>query len=244
MRRRRPATSATTPWSPGALHRCDVERVLRLSRPGERAVGGASTRATPRSSWAAPTTTAGSTTTASTRSVRRCRPGRSGSATTAPQDGGASFTSSLVPGYPDDTSPYADRAHVRTATAGDPVLAWDSHGRLFAGAEASDDPAGSKKTFGDVWVATFVNPDGPSGARVNDGKEFRRSVTVARGHLGAEPPGDVPGQDRHRGRPHRRATARTTSTSPTPDSPATPRVEHLLLPLDRPRRARSRTGTC
>jgi hypothetical protein len=97
------------------------------------------------------------------------------------QDGGTSFTSSLVPGYPDDVSPYAARANVRTATAGDPVLAWDAEGRLFAGAEASEDPAGTKKTFGDVWVATFVNPQGTGGATVNDGKEFLRSVIVARG---------------------------------------------------------------
>jgi hypothetical protein len=97
------------------------------------------------------------------------------------QNGGASFASSLVPGYPDDRSAYAARAQIRTATAGDPVLAWDADGRLFAGAEASEDPAGTKKTFGDVWVATFVNPQGPGGATINDGKEFQRSVVVARG---------------------------------------------------------------
>ena len=97
------------------------------------------------------------------------------------ETGGTSFTSSLVPGYPGDTSPYAARAQVRTASAGDPVLAWDGEGRLFAGSESSDDPAGTKKTFGDVWVATFVNPDGPQGAPSNDGKEFRRSVIVAKG---------------------------------------------------------------
>lgn len=97
------------------------------------------------------------------------------------ETGGASFTSSLVPGYPDDASPYAARAHVRTASAGDPVLAWDAEGRLFAGSESSDDPAGSKKTFGDVWVATFANPQGAEGATINDGKEFLRSVIVARG---------------------------------------------------------------
>jgi hypothetical protein len=97
------------------------------------------------------------------------------------QNGGASFASSLVPGYPDDRSPYAARAQIRTATAGDPVLAWDADGRLFAGAEASEDPAGTKKTFGDVWVATFVNPQGTAGATINDGKEFQRSVIVARG---------------------------------------------------------------
>jgi len=95
--------------------------------------------------------------------------------------GGASFVSSLVPGYPDDASPYAANAHLRTASAGDPVLAWDNHGRLFAGAESSDDPAGSKKTFGDVWVATFQNPAGPGGATMNDGKQFVRSEIVAKG---------------------------------------------------------------
>ena len=96
-------------------------------------------------------------------------------------NGGASFQSSLVPGYPGDVSPYASRAHIRTASAGDPVLAWDNHGRLFAGSESSDDPDGSKKTFGDVWVASYRNPGGTGGATVNDGKEFVRSEIVAKG---------------------------------------------------------------
>src|SRR2546426_4186574 len=39
------------------------------------------------------------------------------------QDSGQSFTSSLVPGYPDDTSPYAALSQARTASAGDPVIA-------------------------------------------------------------------------------------------------------------------------
>jgi hypothetical protein len=94
------------------------------------------------------------------------------------ENGGASFTSSLVPGYPDDTSPYAALAKVRTATAGDPVLAWDAQGRLFAGAESSGDPAGSPKTFGDVFVARFV----PAASGLHpDGKAFAGSVTVAKG---------------------------------------------------------------
>src|SRR6266480_4906888 len=42
------------------------------------------------------------------------------------EDAGSSFTSSLVPGYQGDESPYAARSHVRTADSGDPVLAWDS----------------------------------------------------------------------------------------------------------------------
>ncbi|MEP6697833.1 MAG: sialidase family protein [Pseudonocardiales bacterium] len=97
------------------------------------------------------------------------------------QNAGGSFQSSLVPGYPGDNTPYASRAHIRTASAGDPVLAWDAQGRLFAGSESSGDPAGSLKTFGDVWVATYVNPAGAGGATLNDGKEFARSVIVSKG---------------------------------------------------------------
>jgi hypothetical protein len=97
------------------------------------------------------------------------------------ENGGASFTSSLVPGYPGDTSPYAANAHVRTASSGDPVLAWDRQGRLFAGSESSGDVAGTAKTFGDVWVATYDNPGGPGGATINDGKHFVQSVDVALG---------------------------------------------------------------
>jgi hypothetical protein len=97
------------------------------------------------------------------------------------ENAGASFVSSLVPGYPGDASPYAARAQVRTASSGDPVLAWDSEGRLFAGSESSGDVAGTAKTFGDVWVATYQNPDGASGATTNDGKEFVRSIDVAQG---------------------------------------------------------------
>jgi hypothetical protein len=97
------------------------------------------------------------------------------------EDGGAHFVSSLVPGYPGDTSPYAALAQIRTASSGDPVIAWDKHGRVFMGSESSDDPAGSLKTFGDEWVATYVNPDGPSGNTLNDGKQFARSVIVAKG---------------------------------------------------------------
>src|SRR5207245_1808534 len=58
------------------------------------------------------------------------------------ENGGASFVSSLVPGYPGDTSPYAALAAIRTASAGDPVIAWDAHGRVFMGSESSGDPAG------------------------------------------------------------------------------------------------------
>jgi hypothetical protein len=97
------------------------------------------------------------------------------------ENGGNSFVSSLVPGYIGDESPYAANAHVRTADSGDPVLAWDNEGRLFAGSESSGDRAGSAKTFGDVWVATYENPGGVDGDHANDGKQFVRSLDVAQG---------------------------------------------------------------
>src|SRR5207244_6138534 len=89
--------------------------------------------------------------------------------------------SSLVPGYPDDTSPYAALSQARTASAGDPVIAWDAHGRAFFGAEASGDPAGTKKTMGDVFVARFRNSGGEAGPSINDGKEYFGTTVIARG---------------------------------------------------------------
>jgi hypothetical protein len=97
------------------------------------------------------------------------------------ENGGASFQSSLVPGYPGDVSPYAALAQIRTASSGDPVVAWDGHGRVFMGSESSGDPAGTKKTFGDEWVARFDNPMGENGPTLLDGKRFLGSTVVAKG---------------------------------------------------------------
>jgi hypothetical protein len=97
------------------------------------------------------------------------------------EDTGATFISSLVPGYPGDTSTLGALAQIRTASAGDPVVAWDGEGRVFMGSESSDDPAGTKKTFGDEWVARYENPGGPGGATINDGSRFAGSVVVAKG---------------------------------------------------------------
>jgi hypothetical protein len=95
------------------------------------------------------------------------------------ESGGASFVSSLVPGYPDDTSPYGllAKQQVRTASSGDPVIAWDGQGRAFFGSESSDDPAGTPKTFGDVWVARYV----PGSGAHADGKQYAGTTVVARG---------------------------------------------------------------
>jgi len=97
-------------------------------------------------------------------------------------DGGLNWTSSLVPGYPDDTSPYAALSQARTASAGDPVIAWDNHGRVFFGSESSGDPAGTKKTFGDQFVARFRNPGGADAPdTTKDGLEYYGTTVVASG---------------------------------------------------------------
>src|SRR5438874_3665428 len=97
-------------------------------------------------------------------------------------DGGLNWTSSLVPGYPDDRSPYAALSQARTASAGDPVIAWDAHGRAFFGSETSGDPAGTAKTFGDEFVARFRNPGGADAAdTTKDGLEYYGTTVGAKG---------------------------------------------------------------
>jgi hypothetical protein len=97
-------------------------------------------------------------------------------------DGGSSWTSSLVPGYPDDTSPYTALSQARTATAGDPVIAWDAHGRAFFGSESSNNIPSITKTQGDVWVARFRNPGGADAAdTTKDGLEYYGTTVVASG---------------------------------------------------------------
>jgi hypothetical protein len=97
-------------------------------------------------------------------------------------DAGHSWASSLVPGYPDDTSPYRALSQARTATAGDPVIAWDAHGRAFFGSESSNNIPSIRKTQGDVWVARFRNPGGPNAAdTTKDGLEYYGTTVVASG---------------------------------------------------------------
>src|SRR5437867_11381511 len=53
------------------------------------------------------------------------------------ENGGGSFVSSLLPGYPDETSPYAALAQVLTARSGDLVIALGQRCRLLLDAMAS-----------------------------------------------------------------------------------------------------------
>jgi hypothetical protein len=114
------------------------------------------------------------------------------------ENSGVSFISSLVPGYQGDQSPYAARAHVRTADSGDPVLAWDSHGRLFAGSESSTNPERPTQTFGDVRE--------PGRRERGDDERWqgiRPFYRCCNGIVRSGPAGEIPRQDGDRGRPYR-----------------------------------------
>jgi hypothetical protein len=86
-------------------------------------------------------------------------------------DGGATWTNSLLPGYPTDNSPEGMASPLQRrgiSNAGDPVQAWDLHGRLFYMGNAFNRTAPQN---GSQWVATYDQ----------DGAHYVRTVLVARG---------------------------------------------------------------
>jgi hypothetical protein len=85
-------------------------------------------------------------------------------------DGGATWTDSLVPGYPADTSAAgtASPAHGSCAAAGDPTQAFDGAGRVFYGFICFNRV---KPTNGSIYVATYGR----------DGADYVRTVRVDRG---------------------------------------------------------------
>jgi hypothetical protein len=85
-------------------------------------------------------------------------------------DGGATWSNSLVPGYPADTSPAGTTSptHGSCAAAGDPTQAFDGAGRLFYGFICFNR---AKPTNGSVYVATYDQ----------DGARYVRTVRVDRG---------------------------------------------------------------
>ena len=89
---------------------------------------------------------------------------------------GETWTPSKIPGYPSDTSAegMASPLHGRQAEAGDPLLAFDSDGNLFAGGIAFNRV---NPQNGDVWVASYASTPHPSGYP----KDYLRTVVVGRG---------------------------------------------------------------
>jgi hypothetical protein len=91
-------------------------------------------------------------------------------------DRGETWTPSKIPGYPTDTSAegMASPLHGRHAEAGDPLLAFDNDGNLFAGGIAFNRV---NPQNGDVWVATYGAQPHPSGYP----KDYLRTVVVGTG---------------------------------------------------------------
>jgi hypothetical protein len=85
-------------------------------------------------------------------------------------DGGDTWSNSLVPGYPDDSSPagLASPAHGSCAAAGDPTQSFDGAGHLYYGFICFNRV---KPTNGSIYVARY---DG-------DGATYMRTVRVERG---------------------------------------------------------------
>jgi hypothetical protein len=89
---------------------------------------------------------------------------------------GETWIPSKIPGYPSDTSAegMASPLHGRQAEAGDPLLAFDGDGRLFAGGIAFNRV---NPQNGDVWVASYANTPHASGYP----KDYLRTVVVGQG---------------------------------------------------------------
>ncbi len=78
-------------------------------------------------------------------------------------DGGASFTDSLRPGYPGDTSAAGQASPLfgQDTAASDPIMDWDNGGRLFLGGVAFNrtvtiGSGGKTQTNGHMYVSTWV----------------------------------------------------------------------------------------
>jgi hypothetical protein len=85
-------------------------------------------------------------------------------------DGGAHWQDSLVPGYPNDTSPagVASPTHGQCAAAGDPTQSFDRDGRLFYGFICFNR---GKPVNGSTYVATYDQ----------DGGHYLRTALIAQG---------------------------------------------------------------
>ena len=109
-------------------------------------------------------------------------------------DAGATWTDSLLPGYPLDSSAQALASPVHqmvlsgATAAGDPVQSWDNSGNLFymgnnfSRGVPDGNSANSRGNIGDVWVATYA-PANPLNSST-DGSRYVRTVILAKNTSG------------------------------------------------------------
>jgi hypothetical protein len=97
------------------------------------------------------------------------------------RNGGATWTDSLLPGYPGDTSAGGTSSPLfgTDTVASDPILDWDNANRLFVGGVAFNRTATTGRTVltnADVYVATYTrDPAAPLGIA------YARTVVVGQG---------------------------------------------------------------
>ena len=91
-------------------------------------------------------------------------------------NGGGTWTDSILPGYPQDTSPEGQASPLfgDHTDSGDPIGAFDNAGNLFVGG-ISFNRVG--KTLGHVFVSTYLTQPHPSGFPV----DYARTRIVGRG---------------------------------------------------------------
>lgn len=90
-------------------------------------------------------------------------------------DGGHSWTNSLLPGYPTDTSAEgrASPLYRFVTRAADPAQAWDNEGHLYYAGVAANVNVGRRANLS-LWVARYDWPSGPA-------PDYRYTTLVARG---------------------------------------------------------------
>src|SRR5260370_4931363 len=111
-------------------------------------------------------------------------------------DGGASWTDSLLPGYPGSgaSTPFSAAG---ATSSGDPLLDWDNSGHLFAGGIAFNRPPGGgvegesgvTPTNGNMYVSTWDKV--PVSASAPLGIHYVRTVIVGKGTPSANFEGKV-----------------------------------------------------
>ena len=109
-------------------------------------------------------------------------------------DGGTTWIDTLLPGYRGDTStqgttsPLARMVAGGALAAGDPVQAWDQHGRVFFMGNNFNRGVPDGNSFrtrdntGDVWVATYAAKDPNDNS--TDGQKYLRTVILATNTFG------------------------------------------------------------
>jgi hypothetical protein len=106
-------------------------------------------------------------------------------------DGGSSWTDSLLPGYPGDTSGATSTlSKAGDTNSGDPLLDWDNSNHLFAAGiafnrTATQGGSGTTSTNGNMYVSTWTKVAASGSAPL--GIRFDRTVIVGQGSSGAFP---------------------------------------------------------